>query len=297
MNPIKIGTDASGIEAPIQALLQLNIPHIHEFSSEIDKYCIKTIKANYNPKIIYDNILNRDNYSIPDIDLYVCGFPCQPFSQAGNKKGFKDKRGNIFFSCIDLISIKKPKYFVLENVKGILSNDKGKTWKTILDTINNKLEEEYNIYHKLLNTKDYGIPQNRERVFIIGIRKDLKQNFEWPKKIQYDKLENYINNDNNNYFESKRFNDTKYKNNSIFVDLNFKDCNYVNANEYCPCINTHGGLWCIPKHRYADTSEHLKLQGFPSTFKQVVSDSQLKKQLGNTISVNVLQEIFKQLLL
>jgi DNA (cytosine-5)-methyltransferase 1 len=131
--PLRVGTDCSGIEAPIHALEQLGIPHRHIWSSDIDKYCIKSIKANYCPERIYGDpdgsysdgdIRNRDNNTLPDIDLYVCGFPCQPFSMAGQRKGLQDRRGNVFWSCIDVIKKKKPKYFILENVKGLLWHDK-----------------------------------------------------------------------------------------------------------------------------------------------------------------------------
>ena len=182
---LRVGTDCSGIEAPIQALRQLKIPFQHVFSSEIDKYCIQSIKANYHPEILFGdpdgpypngNITQRDINTVPDIDLYVCGFQCQPFSQAGKRKGFEDKRGNVFWSCLEVIKKKQPKYFILENVKGLLSHDRpkdskrgeyGKTWKTIWKEIKKMENYDYKIQWKVLNTKDYGIPQNRERIFIV----------------------------------------------------------------------------------------------------------------------------------
>ena len=130
MKFLRVGTDCSGIEAPIQALMQMNIPFKHVFSSDIDKYCIKSIKANYEPEIIFGDkdgsfpegdITKRNIDNVPDIDLYVCGFPCQPFSMAGERKGFEDRRGNVFFSCLEVIEKKQPKYFILENVKGLKS--------------------------------------------------------------------------------------------------------------------------------------------------------------------------------
>ncbi len=144
---LRVGTDCSGIEAPIQALRQLYIPFKHVFSSDIDKYCIQSIKANYDPEIIFGDkdgpypegdITKRNIQDVPDIDLYVCGFPCQPFSMAGERQGFKDKRGNVFWSCLEVIERKQPKYFILENVKGLLSHNKenkkdkyGNTFKVI----------------------------------------------------------------------------------------------------------------------------------------------------------------------
>jgi DNA (cytosine-5)-methyltransferase 1 len=292
---LRIGTDCSGIEAPIQALQQLNISFEHSFSSEIDKYCIESIKANYKPNIIYDNIIDRNVEEIPDIDLYVCGFPCQSFSIAGKRKGFEDKRGLIFWNCMDVIKQKQPNYFILENVKGLLSHDKGQTWKIILNELDQL--KEYVIEWKILNTKDFGIPQNRERVYILGIKKD-KFKGSILSTIEKENLKNlteFIDNTDDSYYESKRCN-RNYKKDNIFVDLNFSKSTYPNADKYCPCINTHGGLWCLPKHRYANIKEHLMLQGFSIEFKQVVSNSQLKKQIGNSMSVNVLKKILKKLI-
>lgn len=113
---------------------------------------------------------------IPDIDLYICGFPCQPFSMAGERKGTEDSRGTIFYECLKVIRNKKPNYFILENVKGLITIDKGNTFKEILQSLKNL--KIYNVEWKVLNTKDYGIPQNRERIFIIGIKKSLKKEFQ-----------------------------------------------------------------------------------------------------------------------
>ena len=297
---INVGTDCSGIESPITALMQLNIPFNHVFSCENNEHCIKSIKANYQPNIIYKDIIERDNTTIPDIDLYICGFPCQTFSLAGKRKGLKDKRGLIFWSCLDLIKEKKPKYFLLENVKGLLSHDKGETWKIILNELQQL--DLYNIEWKVLNTRDFGIPQNRERIYILGT---LKNNLIIPNSI-LDNLEkevlrdnillDYIDTTDNTFYDSKRINRT-YKEGSIFVDLNFSKAKFSNADKYCPCLNTHAGLWCLPKHRYANIKEYLMLQGFPTDFKQVVSNTQLKKQIGNSMSVNVLKKIFSKLFL
>jgi DNA (cytosine-5)-methyltransferase 1 len=305
-NILRVGTDCSGIEAPIQALLQLNIPFEHIFSSEIDKYCIKSIKANYEPKIIFGdkdgpfpegNITKRNIKDVPDIDLYVCGFPCQPFSTAGERKGFEDKRGNVFFSCLEVIKIKQPKYFILENVKGLKSHDKGNTWNIIWNSILELENYGYIIKWKILNTKDYGIPQNRERIYIVGVK---GKDFNWPEKKEMEDLKNYVD-----YFDTKSFITVRKNKNktinlprdSIFIDYNFFNTNtYLNSNIWSPCLNTNSGLWCIRMNRYANIKEYLLLQGFLLTFKQTISNSQLKKQIGNSMSVNVLKCLLENIL-
>jgi DNA (cytosine-5)-methyltransferase 1 len=307
---LRIGTDCSGIEAPIQALQQLGIQHQHVFSSDIDKYCIQSIKANYHPERIYGDpegpypdgdIRNRNHSELPDIDLYVCGFPCQPFSLAGKKLGLQDKRGNVFFSCIDVIRTKQPKYFILENVKGILGNNKlnkkdkyGHTWQVVWSEIEKLKELGYYVDWKLMNTRDYGIPQNRERVFIVGTKtKEYTFNL---FKIKNKKLRYYIDNNDNYYhpipncvLNSKML--STIPNNSIFIDFGFKKCKFLFSNLYSPTINANTRLWCVPKHRYANIKELLMLQGFDIHFKNVISKSQLKKQIGNSMSVNVVKTI------
>ena len=299
MNRLRIGTDCSGIEAPLQALINLKVPFSHEFSSEINPRCIQSIEANYNPKIIFTDMLNRRLKDVPDIDLYVCGFPCQPFSSVGKRQGVADSlgRGTIVYKCLELIRHKKPKYFVLENVRGLLSIHNGEFFAEIV----NRLSKTHYVYWKLLNTKDYGIPQSRPRVFIVGIRKDEKDIFEWPVQRPMKELVKFVDKRDLGYDVCTDKTEAYLNflsNDVVFVDttlVRFK-YNHVNANKICPCLLVSSSLWCMPLHRKANVREHLRLQGFPETFVQVVSDTQLKKQLGNSMSVCVLEAIFSNLL-
>ena len=133
----KVGTDCSGIEAPIQALNKLsnkyNITYSHEFSSEINKYAIKCIKENYTPKILFEDITKREIHDIPNIDIYVSGFPCQPFSRANKFKTPIDPRLDLFKNCLDVIFHSQPKIFILENVKTLVTLDNGSYFKDILN--------------------------------------------------------------------------------------------------------------------------------------------------------------------
>jgi len=297
-NPLRVGTDCSGIEAPIMALKNLNIPFSHEFSSEIDKHCIASIKANYHPKIIFGDMTKRKLKEIPDIDLYVCGFPCQPFSAVGKQRGVEDPRGTIFWECLRVIKTKKPSFFILENVKGLLSNDNKKTFETMkkeLDKLSN-----YHVEYKLLNTKDYGIPQSRARVFIVGIQKKIgKHPMMWPKPVKLIKpLKDYIDKTDTTEEPMVSWGHLMLRRipeDACFINLSFSRDNFPNSNKICPCITCSKRLWCVPLHRRANTKEYLSLQGFPTHFKQVVTDNQLKQQVGNSMSVNVVEKILKML--
>jgi DNA (cytosine-5)-methyltransferase 1 len=302
---LRVGTDCSGIEAPIQALIQLKIPFEHVFSSDIDKYCIQSIKANYKPKIIFGDkdglfpegdITKRDIKDVPDIDLYVCGFPCQPFSTAGKRKGFKDKRGNVFWSCLEVIELKQPKYFILENVKGLLWNDNKKTWKVIWEDLQKLEKYGYKVQWKVLNTRDNGIPQNRERVFIVG----TKGSFEWPKQKKMKSLKKFIDIIDNNSIEIPNYGkillDIVPKN-AVFISFGFRFFKHPYAHLYCPCIASSDAhkIWVKPISRYININELLMLQGFPKKFKRSVSNTQLKRQIGNSMSVNVIHSIFRNI--
>lgn len=307
---LRVGTDCSGIEAPIQALKRLRISFRHLFSSDINPSVIQSIKANYHPEIIFGDpdgpypdgdITKRKTSLLPQLDLYVCGFPCQPFSHAGKREGLNDSRGNVFFTCVDVIKHCKPKYFILENVKGLLTHDGGNTW----NVIENKLKtlKDYTIQHKILNTKDFGIPQNRERIFIIGTKS--RKGFEWPKPRPMQSILDFVDRSDKTKqvpSESTRLYLDETPKNAVFVDTGFsadkiKHGRVVKyAHLYMSTLMTGSPVWCIPMKRPANVKEYMMLQGFPTNFKQVVSDTQMKKQLGNSISVNVLVAIFKNLI-
>jgi DNA (cytosine-5)-methyltransferase 1 len=293
---LKIGTDCSGIEAPIEALKQLKVPFKHVFSSEIDPYARQSILANYHPEILYEDLTQRNHSQLPDLDIYVCGFPCQPFSLMGRKGGSTDTRANIMLHCIEVIQKKKPKIFILENVKNFKFIESGEPFRYLIDqlTKNNK----YSVYHDIYNTKDYAIPQNRERIYIIGIRKDIqKKEFVKPKPMKMKSLDSFIidktvySSDSMPYTIKKKI-IGKVENSIIPCDgysppmknmcrtLTYSNCKYMFHTSY---------------NRYLNWKECLLLQGFRKSFKKVVTDLQLHHQIGNSMSVNVLKVIFKEI--
>ena len=196
---IKVGSDFSGVGAFNQALTRLGIPYKEVFACDMDKYARQTFIHNYGEPDYYpENVYGRDIPKEP-IDIYMTSPPCQAFSLAGKRKGEDDKRGILFYNSHEFIKENKPRYFIFENVKGLLSDDKGNTFAKWVQYLGGKSvngnptlfphEESlpYHIYWKVLNAKDYNIPQNRERVFIIGIRDDEDNNFIWPKEMFLEK--------------------------------------------------------------------------------------------------------------
>jgi len=193
---LKIGTDFSGIGSPEVALKNLGIEIEHVFACDVDKYAKKSFLEIHKPKIFFDDITKRNHGSIERLDMYFAGFPCQAFSSAGKRKGFDDVRGTLFFDTAEFIRINRPKVFVLENVKGLLNHDKGNTYQTIIDvlsngggTVNGQMSFDmfedglgYHLHTCLLNTKNFGLPQNRERIFIVGFDKFAE--FRIPKGFE-----------------------------------------------------------------------------------------------------------------
>ena len=215
---IKVGTDFSGIGSPEAALKRLGIPHHNVFACDIDKYAEKSFLELNKPDKFYKDITTRDYKEVPQLDLYVAGFPCQSFSLAGQRKGFNETRGTLFFNVAEFIKVNQPECFILENVKGLLSHDSGKTYQTITDvltngggTLNGQIGMDtiddglgYHVYTKVLNTKDYGIPQNRERIFIVGFK--YYRDFNFPIKLPLlNKLKDILEQDvNDKYYLSQK---------------------------------------------------------------------------------------------
>ena len=239
---MKVGTFFSGIGSPEQALLNLGIKHEIEFACDIDKYARETYLKNFDCKNMYEDITALDMKDLSYVDLLVFGFPCQAFSMAGKRGGFEDTRGTLFYDALRYLTEHKPRYFIAENVKGLLSHDSGKTFQTIIDclalTTNTQMSLMpfdnlgYHIYYKVLNTKDFGIPQNRERIFIVGIRDDADNNFRFPKEILLkNKLKDLlqINVDDKYYLSDKAVNKIKRHNNK---SLDNKVSNCIHSGYY-----------------------------------------------------------------
>ena len=189
---ITVGSDFSGVGAFNQALMRLGIEYKEIFACDMDKYARQTFIHNYGePEYYPTNVYDREIPS-KSIDIYMTSPPCQAFSLAGKRLGKDDKRGILFFNSHEFIQVNKPRYFIFENVKGLLSDDGGKTFSEWVNMLGGKsvngvpvifpYEDSipYHLYWKVLNAKEHGVPQNRERVFLIGIRDDSDNTFRFP---------------------------------------------------------------------------------------------------------------------
>lgn len=192
---VRLGTLFSGIGAIEHAFQRLNLKHKIVFAGDIDSNCKKSYFANYkiDENDWFSDIRNFDASKYKNkVDFIVGGAPCQAFSMVGKRLGFEDARGTLFYEFARVVKETQPKIFLFENVKGLLNHDNGKTWAIIHDIFE---ELDYDVHFRVLNSKDYGIPQNRERLYCLGFKK--KTNFKFPKPIQleykmYDFLEDYI---------------------------------------------------------------------------------------------------------
>lgn len=283
-----------GIRMPFQ-----NLGGKCVFSSEIDKYAAQTYEANYGEKPSGD-ITQIDASTIPNFDILLAGFPCQAFSIAGKRKGFEDTRGTMFFEVERILEEKKPKSFLLENVKGLTNHEHGRTFKVMLDILENKLG--YKVYYKILNAKNFGLPQNRERIMIVGF-KNHNINFEFPSELNEETKVGDILVDNPD--PKYTISDKIWESHQLRKERNRAKGNgfgYCLFNENSPYTST------ISARYYKDGSEILiaqdgknprkltpreaaRLQGYPDTFKIVVSDTQAYKEFGNSVPVNMINAV------
>ncbi|HEO2439510.1 MULTISPECIES: DNA (cytosine-5-)-methyltransferase [Streptococcus] len=277
------------------------------FSSEIDKFAIKTYKANYGD-IPKGDITAINETDIPDHDILVGGFPCQAFSQAGKKLGFEDTRGTLFFEIARIIKAKRPKAFLLENVKNLKGHDKGRTFKVIESTLK---DMDYEVYNALFKAKDFGVPQNRERIYIVGFDKKQIKNyadFEFPTPLltptrlgnilEKKVLDKYTISDKLWQGHQRRKAEHKRNGNGFGYSLFNEDSPYtstISARYY-----KDGSEILIEQKgknpRKLTPREASRLQGFPEKFIIPVSDTQAYKQFGNSVAVPVVNAIAKQIL-
>jgi len=366
---IHLATMFSGIGAIEFALKRLKLKTNIVFASDNDKFVKESYFANYkiDESSWYNDVCDIDGYRYKDkIDLLVGGSPCQSFSMVGKRKGLEDTRGTLFYEFARVVKESQPKVFIFENVKGLVNHDKGKTFKVIKETFN---ELSYRYFYKVMNAKDYGIPQHRERIFIVGF-KDHKINFQFPETIDLestmqDFLEDYV--DSKYYLKEKgikfvtstknrkkrytqingdiaicqkanqQFNwhgDFIYETqplqefNEFIFNVNDVEEKYYLSNKVKDYVLSSGtksfktsiktdleiarpllqsmhkmhraGVDNYVTHnkgriRKLTPRECLRLMGFGDEFKQVVSDTQMYRQAGNSIVVDVLIAILKQM--
>ena len=312
----------SGIGGFRLALEKLN--HKCVFSADNDKYSCETYYKNFKEYPFID-ITKFSPKLIPDHDILCAGFPCQPFSIAGKRKGFDDTRGTLFFDIVRILKEKRPKIFILENVKGLVNHDKGKTFKKILNVLSKKVNGKkiklnrenlgYNVFWNVLNSYNFNVPQNRERVFIIGFR-DQSIDFKFPKNL---KLKNTLN-DIIKFKPKKIRRISKLSKGYIDKHLRkhknynkIKNLNYLVANEVrksrchfrfdniSPCLTTKMGTggnnvpYLVNQNRFYTLEECLLIQGFPKNFKLTNNYTESLKQIGNSVSVPVINSLIKQI--
>jgi len=214
---IKVGSDFSGVGAFNQALMRLGIEYDEVFACDMDKYARETFIHNYGEPKYYPKDVYEREIPTERLDIYMTSPPCQAFSLAGKRLGKDDKRGILFFNSHEFIKTNKPRYFIFENVKGLLSDDNGNTFQEWVNMLGGKsvnglpvlfpYEDSvpYHIYYQVMNAKKHGVPQNRERVFIIGIRDDEDNTFRWAKEEHLTKrLKDVLENDvDEKYFLSE----------------------------------------------------------------------------------------------
>ena len=396
---IEVGSDFSGVGAFNQALDKINLKYKTIFACDMDKYARKTYIENYGePNYYPENVYDREIPEKP-LDIYMTSPPCQSFSLAGKRKGEDSVNGVLFYNSHEFIVKNKPRFFIFENVKGLLSDAKGRTFQIWLDMLGGKTVNgnpvifpredatPYHIYHQVLNAKHYGVPQNRERVFIIGIRDDADNSFQFPKPFHLvKKLKDVLekNVDKKFYLSDVNvknlliYNQRQLENGTGFsakfrdiesvytmdalkcggggkddlikvksanklgyeiatendsINLTFPDsitrrgrvgkqvaqtldtaCNqgiviHGGSQDNCakmlnisPCLTTAMGLGGghVPRMmnyeiRRLTPRECFRLMDFPDTFKMPCSNSQMYKQAGNSIVVNVLSELISKL--
>lgn len=383
----KVGSDFSGVGAFNQALMRLGIEFEEVFACDMDKYARQTFIHNYGEPAYYPTNVYEREIPTESLDIYMTSPPCQAFSLAGKRLGKVDKRGILFFNSHEFIQVNKPRYFIFENVKGLLSDDGGRTFSEWVNLLGGKSVNgnavlfpyedavPYHLYWQVLNAKEHGVPQNRERVFLVGIRDDKDNNFRFPiqehltkrlkdvlegevdekyflsdvainKCLKSQANENMLNED---MPEKSRCIVAGY--NKIPFDEQYLKVTNFQDNDICNTIRTGGKGSMSDKHSwdiikiksatykgYEDTgcqqgvihnciteaigrqgssSEYIdsckkvyqsthqirrltprecfRLMDFPDSFTWPVSDSQAYKQAGNSIVVNVLYKIIKNL--
>lgn len=261
------------------------------WANDIEPYAVGTYRKNFKSTIIEGDIAKIKKDNIPDHDLLVGGFPCQSFSMIGKRKGFKDPRGQLYNQMIRVLKAKKPKVFIAENVKGLVSIEKG----AILNKILADFEKSgYKVFHKVLNASLFGVPQKRERLFIIGIRKDFKKlHFHFPENrkeiISLKKvIDNHKKVDDKYYFSQRAIEGLKKANKAFNKGRAQKisePCNTISTHLSKVSLNGTDPVLLVKEdcYRRLTPREAARVQSFPENFIFEGSEGKQYIQIGNAI--------------
>lgn len=258
------------------------------FASEWDANCVKTYTQNFKniAPNLFENGQPNKNFigditkfnpeNIPDHDILCAGFPCQPFSQAGYKRGFEDTRGTLFFNIANIIKKKRPKAIFLENVRGLFTHDNGKTFEIIKNTIN---ELGYNMYYKIVKASDFNCPQHRPRLYMICFRNDIdSSSFSFPQPVPLTKNMSYV-------FDGATVN----KEIGFTLRLGGKGSPISDRRNW-------DGYIVNGQERRLTPKEGKRMQGFPESFEFPVTDCIAMKQLGNSVAIPAIQAVARSMI-
>lgn len=266
------------------------------YANEFNRHAADIYEKNFGQRPDTRDITTVDVSDIPDHDLLTGGFPCQAFSIAGKRKGFEDTRGTLFFEIARILAAKRPGYLLLENVAGLLSHDGGRTFQIILATLD---ELGYDLQWQVLNSKNFGVPQNRERVFIVGHLRGQRRPEVFPirtNEIQVDELQRQVSNTLTSRYEPAQATGTYIGEDK----LNAQELIMRDGRDNRNCLRSgrtpEVGIKGMSIRRLTPI-ECERLQGFPDNWTAGVSDTQRYKCLGNAVTTNVITEIGKRLIL
>ena len=319
--PIRVGTDCTGLGSVLVALFNLNVLFRHLFGSEVDEWAEQQIMHTFPPDYFVRNMIFRSTRDVPAVDLYCCGFPCQPFSTAGNKAGFNSTtatgNGQLFFRVLRLLQRTCPRCFLLENVQGLETVDEGRALGVILHNLYSL--RGYNIYWTLLNTKEHGIPQNRPRYYFAGILRGFDEGtFCWPCPLPLPPLENFLDirlqrpswydlphqataqvNVINLLRQVQSTGDDPFETPWV-IDCDSSSSRANSMLDCSPCLTRSRASghchWVTNRGRRLSIPEQMRLQGITPQFPVAVPSAEFGRLLGNAMSVNVVERILCSLL-
>lgn len=265
------------------------------YALDFDKWAVETYNKNFEHQAVCADICDVDFSEIPDVDVMIGGFPCQSFSTVNPTKDTNDARANLYKQIVRFLEVKQPKYFICENVKGLMTLQKGAIITKILDEFR---EMGYNVRYKLIKAVEYGIPQKRERVIIVGIRKDLTYNFQYPQAVckenNYTPLSAVIDKlaitESKYYFSERAVQGVKNAKNNmkrgLWQDLN-QPCLTITAHLAKTSMNSRDPILLVDAekelYRRFTPREAARIQSFPDSFKLNDSEPKSYKQIGNAI--------------